>query len=82
MTDEQIWRIIAKHYSGSVNPPSLLAQKMFDVAKEIEMVADIESIEAYESRIRELWEENWRLDSENRQLKGLPPLKPIAMAAA
>lgn len=65
MTDDEIWRIIRKHYTG--NPDSLLALKIFEVAKEVNDQAESEYYDLYTQKIIDQTDEI-------RYLKGLPPV--------
>lgn len=77
-----LWRIVQKHYPGSVNiqNTSLMAQRLFDMARsmynEIEMEVENKNMEFFLSKDQEIE----RLQAEIRELKGLPPLPPIAIA--
>ena len=77
-----IWRIMAKHYPGAVNPkdPSLMAQRLFTFARamydDIEIQLDREYDRSFQKKIDEIE----KLEAEIRQLKGLPPLPPRAIA--
>lgn len=81
MTDEQVWKIIGKMYGGSVDPPSLLAQKIFDISVAIRDQVSSEHYDLYDGLLRERYMRTAVLEDEIRELKGLPPLPPIPMAS-
>lgn len=65
MNDNEIWRIIKRHYKGNLD--SLLAKKIFDVAREVNDLAENEYYDLYTETIIEQ-------SDEIRHLKGLPPI--------
>ena len=81
MTNAQIWRIIAKHYGGSINPPSLLAQKMFMAAREVATETEFENYDRERETVLRAEAEIFDLRNQIHALKGEPPDKPIPMAA-
>lgn len=77
-----IWRIMAKHYPGAVNPknPSLMAQRLFGFARAMYDEIEIQLEREYEQSFQKRIDEIERLEAEIRELKGLPPLPPIPTA--
>lgn len=74
VSDRTIWKIIQEHYKGQINPPSLLAQKMFDVAIEVRNRQEYVDDKFYSDKIRHLEDRIEVLENEVRVLKGLEPV--------
>lgn len=77
-----IWQIMRAHYPGAIDPlnPSLMAQRLFAISRSIyndlEVRVEANTQELFAQCDRKIAE----LEAEIRQLKGLPPLPPMAIA--
>lgn len=74
MTDTEIWRIIKAKYSGSVEPPSLMAQLLFDVARQVSDTTSMQVNDFFEEKFVEMDTKIEVLENEIRVLKGLEPI--------
>lgn len=74
MTDKEIWRIIKAKYSGSVDPPSLMAQLLFDVARQVSDTTSMQVDNFFSDKFEEMDTKIEVLENEIRVLKGLEPI--------
>lgn len=71
-----IWKIMKSWYPGAIDPknPSLMAQRLFDISRSIYNDIEIRVNANTEQLFLDKDAEIDRLETEIRQLKGLPPL--------
>lgn len=80
--DAIIWQIMDKWYLGAVNSqnPSLMAQRLFGISRsiynDIEVRLEAEYAEGYAQSRKQIE----ALEATVRELRGIPPLPPIAIA--
>ena len=65
MDDQEIWRVVKRHYTGNLE--SILAKKIFDVAREVSNLTELQVMDIYLQRDTEM-------SDEIRHLKSLPPI--------
>jgi hypothetical protein len=81
LSEADVWKIIARHYTGSIDPPSLLAQKLYAVAIDIRMATETACDEFWVKELDQHSRTLWDLENQVRALRGEPPLPPIPMAS-
>jgi hypothetical protein len=74
--NQMIWGALKKHYPGAVDPnnPSLMAERLFRVIRSVYIEMEFSLDQQFDRLYQDLLQDRDTLTSENRQLKGLPPI--------